>query len=138
MTQQLPAKQVIINKNIDRARDSLIQTQLHSKFLTHYLTQIDDDSNKSIQAPELFRKVDEIKSELKLMQEQEQYLLSELIFYKKLRDQSIAARAQKEAIEAYNKAPEKIKLGEAEKVGNSVMVVRGADILNSDPSDSES
>lgn len=138
MARELPAKQVIINNNIEQTRDNLIRTQLHSKFLVHYLAQMDDESNKSVQVMEMFRRPDELKCELKMMQEQEQYLLAELVFYKKLRDQSIAARAQKEALEAYGKAPDKIKLGEAEKIGNNVMVVRDTDILNADSSASES
>ncbi len=139
-TQTLPTRQVIINHKIDESRQKLIASQLHVQFLEEYLKALQDEDNMEITETYLTRNSAELMDEVQLGKEKNQYLLAEMLFYKRLRDESIEARQKKDeevALEAYKKAPGKIKIKSPDSDQGDVMVVKGADLLSADSSAEE-
>lgn len=107
---KIPARQIIVNNQINESRDRLIESQLELEFLKSYMNDLRNNKDMKIKHCQMFDSVS-LEAQIQFYEESIQFNLARMNFYKDIRKKSLDKKHEKirkEAMEDYEKIPSKV------------------------------
>jgi hypothetical protein len=125
----LPAKDKIINQELNNSRTELIRGQLELKFLEEYLKTMKADQEKdgtNVVSNSYFLSIADVEGNILRLTEANKYFLARKEYYQNLRDKSIEKKNRKvveKAMGDYEKCPDKLVISGNKVLGSDNNVI---------------